>query len=45
LSPAAQKLEELKRQEVGKLQPKAENTTANSREAAADALKKFFNRR
>lgn len=45
LSPAAQKLEELKRQEVGKLQPKAETTTANSREAAADALKKFFNRR
>lgn len=42
-------MEELKRKieskEVGKLQPRAEATTANSREAAADALKKFFNRR
>ncbi len=42
-------VEEMKRQieskEVGKLQPRAESTTANSREAAADALKKFFNRR
>jgi len=41
--------EDLKRKiegkEVGKLQPRAEATTANSREAAADALKKFFNRR
>lgn len=42
-------VEELKKKleskEVGKLAPRQEATTANSREAAADALKKFFNRR
>lgn len=42
-------VEELKKRleskEVGKLAPRQEATTANSREAAADALKKFFNRR
>lgn len=33
------------KKEPGKLPPRAEASTANSRDAAADALKKFFNRR
>lgn len=48
-SSTSMSVEELKRKleskEVGKLPPRAEATTANSREAAADALKRFFNRR
>lgn len=38
-------LKKPEKKEPGKLPPRAEASTANSRDAAADALKKFFNRR
>lgn len=48
-SSTSMSVDELKRKlaskEFGKLAPKTEATTANSREAAADALKRFMNRR
>lgn len=48
-SSTSMTIDEIKRKlaskEFGKLPPKSETTTANSREAAADALKRFMNRR
>jgi len=38
-------LKKPEKKEPGKLPPRTEASTANSRDAAADALKKFFNRR
>jgi pSer/pThr/pTyr-binding forkhead associated (FHA) protein len=42
---SSSELKKPEKKEPGKLPPRAEAGTANSRDAAADALKKFFNRR